>query len=649
MTETQHPSELESAMDNLEALMEAVSVARQKVRDRRRRAVPDRAPRRPLAGQDDGAQHGDGDIGDAERPEDDLEVEEGAATEPEQSEPRESEELRGGGAGGGEVEVGRVEPGRRGASLSQGRPPVDVEAALPPASEEVRLRMAEMAVERQHMEEIRAAGKAAGGGWEYLLDDPVTRHRVFRAAAEAMVDRDSPTARQAQAVLRESGRRELAVHDAEGEALQRELADVQRTDLTREQQAMLFAERVALVQEQQAAERAERAQQERQEQKQGTEFHSEIRLPLMLGGASLAATYGDDAAEAVQQYLEQELSARLDGNEMVVPVAGEGTDGDASVDPTVSAWRSVTAEELVRAAEGGPESANLAYLHGAAESALMGADGEVRAPGAESGQIRPTEDGIVLDAGVSDGDVSPVVWERLVAEFGEPEEGMLYVPVSADPHADPVAEIHAARADLPGSLFAAHEGYEQQLSVQRDLAEVEADPGVWVEPASEDAYVDLVEKRRPDGGVEAVVWVDEQQRPTTHPDGVPSVWFNEEGQPAAFGHYEDGNPSGTWAWTDAESGTFASDRAEMSAEGPVPGTQQHRESPEDGWTTVGEERGAESSGATSDLSGAAEPGEVGLDAAPSTSEPSPSPGPRRDPATPPMPDPSGPSRGPRLH
>src|SRR5699024_4585704 len=109
----------------------------------------------------------------------------------------------------------------------------------------------------------------------------------------------------------------------------------------------------------------------------------------------------------------------------------------------------------------------------------------------------------------------------------------------------------------------------------------------------------------PDGGVEAVVWVDEQQRPTTHPDGVPSVWFNEEGQPAAFGHYEDGNPSGTWAWTDAESGTFASDRAEMSAEGPVPGTQQHRESPEDGWTTVGEERGAESSGETSDRSGAA--------------------------------------------
>src|SRR5699024_9027073 len=89
---------------------------------------------------------------------------------------------------------------------------------------------------------------------------------------------------------------------------------------------------------------------------------------------------------------------------------------------------------------------------------------------------------------------------------------------------------------------------------------------------------------------------DEQQRPTTHPDGVPSVWFNEEGQPAAFGHYEDGNPSGTWAWTDAESGTFASDRAEMSAEGPVPGTQQHRESPEDGWTTVGEERGPVSSG-----------------------------------------------------
>src|SRR5699024_561648 len=509
--------------------------------------------------------------------------------------------------------------------------------------------MAEMAVQGRHEEQVQRTLEGAGASETTLPDSDDGRFRVYRAAAEEMVDANSESARQAREVVARSGHEDLAVHDAEGEALQRELADVQRADLAREQQAMLFAERVALVQEQQAAERADRAQQERQEQKQGTEFHSEIRLPLMLGGASLAATYGDDAAEAVQQYLEQELSTRLDGNEMVVPVAGEGTDGDASVDPTVSAWRSVTAEELVRAAEGGPESANLAYLHGAAESAVMGADGEVRAPGAESGQIRPTEDGIVLDAGVSDGDVSPVVWERLVAEFGEPEEGMLYVPVSADPHADPVAEIHAARADLPGSLFAAHEGYEQQLSVQRDLAEVEADPGVWVEPASEDAYVDLVEKRRPDGGVEAVVWVDEQQRPTTHPDGVPSVWFNEEGQPAAFGHYEDGNPSVTWAWTDAESGTFASDRAEMSAEGPVPGTQQHRESPEDGWTTVGEERGAESSGATSDLSGAAEPGEVGLDAAPSTSEPSPSPGPRRDPATPPMPDPSGPSRGPRLH
>ena len=610
MTETQHPSELESAMDNLEALMEAVSVARQKVRDRRRRAVPDRAPRRPRPDVErvDWVRDGEDDIDEAEMEAPDLEEDAASQDEP-----------------------------------WQGTDP------LPPASAEVRQRMAEMAVQGRHEEQVQRTLEGAGASETTLLDSDDGRFRVYRAAAEEMVDANSESARQAREVVARSVHEDLAVHNAEGEALQRELADVQRADLAREQQAMLFAERVALVQEQQAAERADRAQQERQEQKQGTEFHSEIRLPLMLGGASLAATYGDDAAEAVQQYLEQELSARLDGNEMVVPVAGEGTDGDASVDPTVSAWRSVTAEELVRAAEGGPESANLAYLHGAAESALMGADGEVRAPGAESGQIRPTEDGIVLDAGVSDGDVSPVVWERLVAEFGEPEEGMLYVPVSADPHADPVAEIHAARADLPGSLFAAHEGYEQQLSVQRDLAEVEADPGVWVEPASEDAYVDLVEKRRPDGGVEAVVWVDEQQRPTTHPDGVPSVWFNEEGQPAAFGHYEDGNPSGTWAWTDAESGTFASDRAEMSAEGPVPGTQEHRESPEDGWTTVGEERGAESSGATSDLSGAAELGEVGLDAAPSTSESSPSPGPRRDPATPPMPDPSGPSRGPRLH
>ena len=44
------PSEMEATMDNLEMLLEAVGVARQKrLRDRRRRSVPKRAPRRPEA------------------------------------------------------------------------------------------------------------------------------------------------------------------------------------------------------------------------------------------------------------------------------------------------------------------------------------------------------------------------------------------------------------------------------------------------------------------------------------------------------------------------------------------------------------------------------------------------------------------------
>lgn len=604
MTETQHPSELESFMDNLEALTEAVSVARQKVRDRRRRAVPDRAPRRPRPGPEpvDGLSDGEDDIEDVEARDPDLE----------------------------EAAAGEEGPW-------QGSDP------LPPASSEVRQRMAEIAVEGRHAERVRQTLEEVGAWETTVVDSEVRRFRVYRAAAEAIVDPDSSTARQAREVVARSVNEDLAVHDAEGEALRRELADVRRTDVSREQQTRLFAERVALVQERQAAERAEQVRQARREQRQGTDFVSEVRLPLMLGGASLAAVYGDDAVEAVQQYVQHELGARLEGNELVIPVSGEGTDMDASVDPTVSAWRSVTAEELVLAAGGGPEPTNLAYLYAASlEDSLVGPDGEVRASGAESGQIRPTEDGLTVEAGISSSDVSPVVWERLTAEFGEPEEGTLFVPVSADPHADPVAAIDSARADLPGSLFAAHEDYEQQLLARRDLAEAQADPGVWVQPASEDAYVDLVEKQRPEGGVEAMVWVDEQQRPTTHPEGVPSVWFDEDGQPAAFGHYEEGQPSGTWAWTDSDSGTFASDRAEMSAEGPVPGTQQHRESPEDGWTTVGEE----SSGASSE---AAEPGEVGLDAGPATSAPSPSPGPRHDPSTPPMPDPSGPSRGPRLH
>jgi hypothetical protein len=653
MTETQHPSELESFMDNLEALTEAVSVARQKVRERQRRAVPNRAPQRPGAERDDQVWDEDGSDVDSER-DDQAWDEDGSDVDSERAE----ENIEGSEGTSAELEaegtdarrsVGRMsEAARQEVPLTQasqgmrGRP-VNVEQPLPAASEEVRLLMAEMAVERRHTDEIQAAGKAAGAGWEYLLDDPVARHRVYRAAAEMMVDKHSATSRQAQEVLRVSGLRDLAVHDAEGEALNRELRQVQVSEADGEKQAAAFADRIALVQMQQGEERVEQTQQAQRAERDGTEFVSEVRLPLMVGGTSLAAVYGDSAIEAAQQYVQQELGARLEGDELVIPVAGEGTDVEASVDPTVSAWRSVTAEELVLAAGGGPEPTNLAYLYAASmESSLVGPDGEVRASGAESGQIRPTEDGLTVEAGISNSDVSPVVWERLTAEFGEPEEGTLFVPVSADPHADPVAAIDSARADLPGSLFAAHEDYEQQLLARRDLAEAQADPGVWVQPASEDAYVDLVEKQRPEGGVEAMVWVDEQQRPTTHPEGVPSVWFDEDGQPAAFGHYEEGQPSGTWAWTDPESGTFASDRAEMSAEGPVSGTQQHRDSPEDGWTTVGEE----SSGASSE---AAEPGEVGLDAASPTAEPSPSPGPRHDPSTPPMPDPSGPSRGPRLH
>lgn len=642
MTETQHPSELESAMDNLEALMEAVSVARQKVRDRQRRAVPNRAPRRPSGEPIDG-------VVDEEAPRDDQEDSTEDPAPEEDSAEIENEELDGAGPVGEESAV--LDREERAEQAAEEAPASwAASEALPPASPEVRRYMAQMAVEGRHQDWVQRSLEEAGPGSEFLIDDPIARHRVFRAAAEQMVDAQGEVAGRSAAILERSGLEDLPVHDAEGKSLERELADVRRSELSSEQQAAQFAERIALVQEQQAAEQAEQARHEEEVRRGGSEFSSEIRLPLTLGAAGVAAAGAGGSAEAVERYVE-ELGARIEGDELIVPVSGEGSDLEASVDPAVSAWRSVTAEELVQAAVSGEETSNLSYLHTVAgQEITTGPAGEVPAPGTEPGQIRPTEDGLAVDAAIARDEVSPAVWEQLRGEFGdsEIEADVLFVPVSADPHADPAEAVGAARADLPASVFAGYEAYEQQLLARRELAAAAEDPGVWVQPAGEEAYVDMVEKQRADGSLEAVVWVDEHQQPTTHPEGVPSAWFDGDGTVTAFGHYDQGRPAGTWGWTDTESGTFVSDRAEMGERGPVSGTKQHRDSAEDGWTTVDDGPATGSSDVATGSTEPAEPGGAGLDAAPEPADPSPSPGPRRNPVTPPMPDPSGPSRGPRL-
>lgn len=623
MTETQHASELESAMDNLEALLETVSVARQKVRERRRRAVPDRAPRRPVEPID-------------------WVVDEDPL-EPEQSGPETSPEDESAEDGAGETPIEEESAG--------------VADALPPASEEVRRIMAEMAVEGKHLDELQATVHSAGEAGAVAVDDPASRYRAFRAAAEGMVAEDSTTAQRARAVLETSEHEALEVHDAEGEELHRQLTDVRQSGLSQQQQATLFADRIAAVHMQQTVDRAvdqaeqtvDRVERERQAERErsvGSDFTSEFRLPLAAGAAGMAAAYGDDALESMERYAE-ELGARIEDGEIVVPVSGEGNDLEASMDASVSAWRSVTAEELAQAAVGGDEPTNLVYI-GMVETGgpLVGSDGVVPLPGATAGQIRPTEDGLVVDASVSEAQVSPVLWEQLRNEFGDPEEGtgLVHVPVSADPHADPAVEISAAMEDMPASLYAKNEEYEQQLLVRQEAAAAAEDPGVWVQPASEDNFIDLVEKQRADGSIEAMVWVDAQQQPTTHPDGVPSVWLDEDGNVSSFGHYEDGHPEGTWGWRDPETGTFASVRAQMGEEGPVEGTLQHRDSPEDGWTDVLPQGSDEPS------SGSAGYGEMGLDAGPENTDTSPTPGPSQagPSTTPPLPDPSDPSRGPRM-
>ncbi|GAB4097643.1 hypothetical protein GCM10028787_31180 [Brachybacterium horti] len=628
MTETQHPSELEAAMDNLETLLEAVSVARQKVRDRKRRAVPRQAPQRPGSDSDDVLE---------EDPED--------LQEPSEEEPAEldGEELDDAELDGEELD------GEESAEQLADEAPASwsVYDPLTPAGPKVRTYMAEMAVEGRHREWIKRTLEDAGPGAEFLMEDSIARHQVYRAAAERMVDVDGVAVDHAAAIVERTGLENLPWHDLEGEALEGELAEVRRSGLSTEEQTILFADRIAVVQEQLAAEHSEGTP----APQDAAGFTSEIRLPIMRDAVGAAALFGDEATEDVQQYVEA-LGAQVEDGELVIPVEGHGNDLDVSVDPAVSAWRSVTPDELVSAAVYGEESANLAYIRSAAgEEAIIGPAGEVPSPGQERGQIRPTEDGLSIEAGIARDEVSPAVWEELQAEFGapEPDSEVLFVPVSADPHADPVAEISRAREDMPGSLFAKNEEYERQLLARREASLAAADPGVWTQPAGQEAYVDLIEKQRADGSVEAVVWVDDQQQPTTHPEGVPSVWMDEKGAVTALGHYDNGQPTGTWGWTDRETGTFVSDRAEMSKDGPVAGTQQHRESAEDGWTSVGDS--AEPGKSTPDSAMTTRSDEVEMDGAASMSDLSPSPGPSKPShsATPPLPDPTGPSHGPRFH
>ena len=81
----------------------------------------------------------------------------------------------------------------------------------------------------------------------------------------------------------------------------------------------------------------------------------------MTGAAALVATQGADAVAA----------ARLRGagtgrpgeeEELVVPVDGVGDDTDATMEGTVSAWRSVTAEDLAAAIDGTEQPTRRAVL-----------------------------------------------------------------------------------------------------------------------------------------------------------------------------------------------------------------------------------------------------------------------------------------------
>lgn len=165
MTETQHPSELESAMDNLETLLEAVAVARQKVRDRQRRAVPNRAPRRPEPEPVDWVEDAEEERAPGSEEASEQEPDSGAeSAEDEQN---------------AEAETAALLPGEGG-------------AALPPASAEVRQLMAEMALTIKHDQAVGNALRESVGSTPISRRTPRFSWRTQPCVSTPTVQRRKP-------------------------------------------------------------------------------------------------------------------------------------------------------------------------------------------------------------------------------------------------------------------------------------------------------------------------------------------------------------------------------------------------------------------------------------------------------------------------
>lgn len=563
MSETQSPSEYDALMDNLDVVVNMLDTAKQRNRDRiRRRALPQGAPERP-----DGAP----------APEDIPSTRERMEGSPRDGEERPMPPDPSRRRGPDQEPLPREEQAR---VREQG------DVAREASADTMELSPEEVTALTGHLywySDVVYGDNARFSGWERERAAELYSDPTFAGDEEAIEQEMERTRSRIDEILERNGaeaehagglgediERTRALDLGDTEAVRAIAASFDRPGWSLDDPDNLPPENLRRVM--QAVDGADMGAGAVTEEGTGAEVtQSEIVVPLDMDEIHL----DDEQFESVQQTIK-DMGAELREGEIVIPFEARGDDHEVEVDKRVSIWRRVDARQIVDATAG-RESMNTLYLKGGVDE-----DGAVSVPASQRGErparILAEDDGSLRleEAVVRDDLRAPekaLAAEHYQAQF-VPRDGALWFPIERD--ASRPLDLGESRERRPGNLSAFEDASPQAISA------------VAAGVAARDA-VDLVERHGPDGQRQAAVWVDPQRVPTTHPDGVPSVWFDEDGKPSAFGHYQDGEPSGEWAWTD-ESHGFVSDRAQMHQGEAIPGTAEHRDSqdaafesaPEDG-------------------------------------------------------------------
>lgn len=278
------------------------------------------------------------------------------------------------------------------------------------------------------------------------------------------------------------------------------------------------------------------------------------------------------------QWAEDMLGARLVEDEVLeIRVPTEVTsDGDVSVIPEVRVWEQVDGKVLEEGfknfnAERSEMPLAIAYLmgslhaeHGETGSIPQGYFSHIDSAEA-GGYLRVDGDRVVADQWVNFDDAHPGVDAAVLrdaalwlgaTDVGSVDKAGIFFPItdelrhSVDELA--VGEVPLVLSDVDKFLDADESQLRAWAQRERQVRDGHLDADELHESWTLDAAADvkpLVSEM--DNGLTLVTWEREGAN-VAHPDGAPSLIVDGQNRVVAAGTFEEGRPSGKWAFTDPE-------------------------------------------------------------------------------------------------